>query len=278
MLITRSPSFFRDLQLFFGTQDLSETQTFIGTDLMLAVYKRVVAAAADQVREKEARDPVEFDVKSMPVEGLAKVRHVGAWAIRKVLDQKRKYAKEHVYSTNQATRGTAKKCFEICELLEDYIIDSRSHLQEISKYPETLSVTEEKQFRSQGLVNVGDNAYEFFLATEALRVKEMNESKLELHKEDTMDQSLKSLQSSAELKAKWMICFPPQVVDENKEVLDTMFELVIHRYVKMGAGQYLRDFRLAHRSAVTLRVETLYHSYHLVQIKVNSLPDDISCL
>lgn len=31
VFLTLSASFYRDLQLFFGTQDLSEIQTFIGT-------------------------------------------------------------------------------------------------------------------------------------------------------------------------------------------------------------------------------------------------------
>lgn len=155
----------------------------------------------------------------MPVEGLAKVRHVGAWAIRKVLDQKRKYAKEHVYSTNLATRDNARKCFEMCELLDEHIIDSRSHLQEISKYPGTLSVTEEKQFRTRGLINISDNAYEFFLDAEAQRVKEMNKSKLEQHKGDTIDNSFKALQSSGDLKAKWMMCFPLQLMQGYEVIL-----------------------------------------------------------
>lgn len=127
-----------------------------------------------------------------------------------------------MYSTNLTTIETAKQCFEMCELLEEYIIASKSHIEEFSKYPGTLFVTEEKQFRSRGLLNIGDNAYEFFLETEGIRVKEMNETKLKLHKEDTIDNSLKSLLSSAELKAKWMLCFPPQIV-HSKQVLFQFF-------------------------------------------------------
>ena len=98
MLITRSASFYRDFQLFFNSQALAQVQTSIGAEMMVVVYKKVVETAANQIRVKEASGAVEFDVKAMEVEGLAKVRYVGAWAVRKVLDNKRKYAKEHVYS------------------------------------------------------------------------------------------------------------------------------------------------------------------------------------
>ena len=227
MLITRSASFYRDIQLFFNSQALSQVQTSIGAEMMVVVYKKVVETAANQIRVKEASGAVEFDVKAMEVEGLAKVRYVGAWAVRKVLDNKRKYAKEHVYSANQSTVETAKQCYEMCELFEEYVIENKSRVEEISRYPETLSVTEEKQFRCRGLLNISDTAYEFFLETEGQRVKEMNEGKLRLHKEDTIDNSLKSLQSCAELKAKWMLCFPPQIV-QGKQVIYKFFQYSRH--------------------------------------------------
>ena len=227
MLITRSASFYRDIQLFFNSQALSQVQTSIGAEMMVVVYEKVVETAANQIRVKEASGAVEFDVKAMEVEGLAKVRYVGAWAVRKVLDNKRKYAKEHVYSANQSTVETAKQCYEMCELFEEYVIENKSRVEEISRYPETLSVTEEKQFRCRGLLNISDTAYEFFLETEGQRVKEMNEGKLRLHKEDTIDNSLKSLQSCAELKAKWMLCFPPQIV-QGKQVIYKFFQYSRH--------------------------------------------------
>ena len=227
MLITRSASFYRDIQLFFNSQALSQVQTSIGAEMMVVVYKKVVETAANQIRVKEASGAVEFDVKAMEVEGSAKVRYVGAWAVRKVLDNKRKYAKEHVYSANQSTVETAKQCYEMCELFEEYVIENKSRVEEISRYPETLSVTEEKQFRCRGLLNISDTAYEFFLETEGQRVKEMNEAKLRLHKEDTIDNSLKFLQSCAELKAKWMLCFPPQIV-QGKQVIYKFFQYSRH--------------------------------------------------
>ena len=52
LLITRSASFLLDMQLFFETATLSSTQTTIGVETMIRIYKRVVQAAADMVTEK----------------------------------------------------------------------------------------------------------------------------------------------------------------------------------------------------------------------------------
>ena len=90
LLITRSASFLLDMQLFFETATLSSTQTTIGVETVIRVYKRVVQAAADTVTAKIASTPIRFNVKEMPAEGLAKVRYVGAWSVKKVVDNRRK--------------------------------------------------------------------------------------------------------------------------------------------------------------------------------------------
>ena len=43
--------------------------------------------------ETESQEPVHFVVEEMSASGKAKVRHVGGWAIRKILKKDRKYAR-----------------------------------------------------------------------------------------------------------------------------------------------------------------------------------------
>lgn len=108
LLITRSASFLLDMQLFFETATLSSTQTTIGVETMIRVYKRVVQAAADTVTAKIASTPIRFNVKEMPAEGLAKVRYVGAWSVKKVVDNRRKHAKDNLLSLNPVTCKSVK--------------------------------------------------------------------------------------------------------------------------------------------------------------------------
>ena len=103
LLITRSASFLRDMQLFYETATLSSTQTTIGVEAMIRVYKQVVQAAADTVTAKMASTPIRSNVKEMPAEGLAKVRYVGAWSVKKVVDNRRKQAKDNLLSLNPVT-------------------------------------------------------------------------------------------------------------------------------------------------------------------------------
>ena len=48
-------------------------------------------------------------------------------------------------------------------MLEEDIIQPYSELSESSKFPETLEVTERRQFRERSLIHISDKAYLFFL-------------------------------------------------------------------------------------------------------------------
>ena len=45
---------------------------------MISVYGEVVEKIAERVKSVEMGNPVIFNVKEVPVEGKAKIRHVGA--------------------------------------------------------------------------------------------------------------------------------------------------------------------------------------------------------
>jgi len=216
LLITRSSSFIRDLQLFFSTTALTSYQTTIGAELMINVYKKVIEAATATVASREASSPLNLNVKEMPIEGLAKVRHVGAWAVKQVLNQKSKYAKENLFSLNQKTYESACDCHEMCVLFQDHIVDNFSNLEKTSKYPGTLLVTEERQFRGRGLTHICDEAYVFFLDLEALRIELLNENKLRNLKEDTINSAMEAFEKSTALLSKWCLCFPLAVVQHNQ--------------------------------------------------------------
>ena len=216
LLITRSASFLRDMQLFFETATLSSTQTTIGVEAMIRVYKRVVQAAADTVTAKIASTPIRFNVKEMPAEGLAKVRYVGAWSVKKVVDNRRKHAKDNLLSLNPVTYKSAKDSYEMSLLLEEYVLENFSYLETSSKYPSTLAVTEEKQYRCRGLTHITDQAYEFFLDAEDQRISLLNEEKVENLKETTIENAAAAFNNNPTLLSKWLSCFPPDVINSKK--------------------------------------------------------------
>lgn len=192
--ITRTASFMKYLEMFFNKAPLMSTHTLIGAELFERVYKSVVSLAAKKAREAEARQPVNFNVREMPWEGLSKIRHIGGWAVAKVLAHERKYVRDNMASTISATRKAVKERHEMCILLEENVVANHEVLEKTSKYKDTLRVTEEKQYRSHGLTHIEDPAYEFFIELEVCRVQEMNDARLVVHKEDMVDHALNAIQ------------------------------------------------------------------------------------
>lgn len=178
MTITRSPTYLRDLEMFFSAKPLNSLQSTIGACMMMEVYKEVVQCVADKGQRATISEPATFDVKGMPSEGLAKVRHVGAWAIRKVVSDHHKYVRSNMATTNKSTHSSVFRRLQIASLLEEHLIGNFESLKDSTKYPETLSVTEDLQFRNRGLTHIEDHAYEFFLEAEVARVGVVNNNKL----------------------------------------------------------------------------------------------------
>lgn len=112
--------------------------------------------------EYQTREPAAFDVKSMSSEGLAKVRHVGTWTIQRVVRDHQKYVESNLVTRNRSTHDSVFRHMQIGSLLEEHLVGNYESLKDRTKYPETLCVTEDQQFRSPGVTHIEDQAYEFF--------------------------------------------------------------------------------------------------------------------
>lgn len=217
LYITRSKEFLDDFRLFFRVNELSTNQTAVAADLMQSVYKETVSAVAERVRKTEFQSPVLINVAEMQSQGLSKIRYIGAWAVAKVLHNKLKYVRLNMASTSKKTNKSVSEALKICNVLDEYVVGNVSELQKSSRYPETLSVTENHQYRSRGLLHIEDNTYEFFLELENFRVKVLNNSKLRLTKENLVDDALASTLKNEALLTKWKSCFPIDEIDKVKK-------------------------------------------------------------
>ena len=93
------------------------------------------------VRRQEETQPIHFHVKDMESDGLAKIRHVGGWAIKKSLDNSRRYVKENKFSRSSNVRRRVNNELKKSELLENNIAVPYQALQKTTNCPETLNVT-----------------------------------------------------------------------------------------------------------------------------------------
>ena len=79
-----------------------------------------------------------------------------------------------MYSTNTSTLETVRAKQELCDLLDENVIIPFAKLQEDSQFPETLEVTEARQYRERGLLHISDEAYLLFVCLEEKWVRLLN--------------------------------------------------------------------------------------------------------
>ena len=92
------------------------------------------------------------------------------------------------------------------------VLENFNYLETSTKYPSTLAVTEEKQYRSRGLTDITDQAYKFLLDAEDQRITLLNEEKVKNLKENATE----AFNNNPTLLSKWLSCFPPDVIDSRK--------------------------------------------------------------
>ncbi len=193
-----------------ASESLTQGQSAIGAELTQKVYNAFVQAAA-RFKQQHVPQIVPIDVRNMPSEGLAKIRHVGAWAIKKVLSNQRKYVKDNLGTVVPSTLKSVNDRLEMCCLIEDNL-----KLKEATSYSETLEVTEDRQYRNRGLSHVKDQVYEFIIELEVSRVRNINDTKLKELKANLVDQAITTLSDCEELQEKWMSCYSLKAIDEKK--------------------------------------------------------------
>ena len=154
----------------WDTTEYSRVKKSISSQIAIDIYWKFMDHLSKVVKKEMEITPMQFNVQEMSAAGRAKLRHVGAWAVRKVLERSRKYVRENIFTENSYTLQKVYEQQCKCELLEEYIIVPFSQIENTTKFPETLEVTENRQYRSRGLLHISDSSYMFFVALESLRV------------------------------------------------------------------------------------------------------------
>ena len=96
------------------------------------------------------------------------------------------------------------------------VLENFNYLETSTKYPSTLAVTEEKQYRSRGLTHITDQAYEFLLDAEDQQITLLNEEKVKNFKETTIENATEAFNNNPTLLSEWLSCFPPDVIYSKK--------------------------------------------------------------
>ena len=159
------------LRCLFTTTTCTQAQRSIGFHLVKMIYFKFLSHVENVAVNLHRQEAVaDFDVEEMSAAGRAKVRHVGGWVLRKILEKSRSYLRANIHTDNAETSRSVMEHHKICELIEESLIASFDKLEKESNFKETLQVTEARQFRERGLIHIEDSAYKFFMSLERLRV------------------------------------------------------------------------------------------------------------
>ena len=196
----------------FGETTISRVYKSIGSQFSISIHLIFMKYLMEVVKKDTEEEPVTINVEEMSSCGKAKVRHVGGWAVRKLLEKSRKYVQANMLTQTSSTLASVIKHNKMCEMIEDAIVIPYSKLEEERQFPESLQVTENLQYRSHGLIHITDKAYKFFLCLEQQRVLQLNEAKMKKHKEAMVERASKELTANEELQEKWKDSFETTVV------------------------------------------------------------------
>ena len=182
-------------------------QRTVAVKLSVEIYKSFLRHLVSLMKQRHKYAEIDFSVENMSSAGRSKIRNVGGWAIRKILARYRKYVQKNMYSTNTSTLETVRAKQELCDLLDENVIIPFAKLQEDSQFPETLEVTEARQYRERGLLHISDEAYLFFVCLEEKRVRLLNMHRFRKEKEDMVQNALNNLSKDEDVLAYWKKCF-----------------------------------------------------------------------
>ena len=201
----------KDFSIFvsvvFGCKEPTSFQRTIAVDLSFSIYWTFLRRLESMIEQDDQDEQIILNVEEMSVVGRSKVRHVGGWAVRKVVTRYRSYVHTNMFSVNSSTMSNVFQKQQMCELLDDHIIIPFAKLEHDTRYPETLEVIESRQFRERELLHIPDEAYLFFLTLEGKRVNLLNLQRLKKEKENMVEIAMDILVKDELVKNTWRKCF-----------------------------------------------------------------------
>lgn len=219
-----------DIMAAFSVRNWSNItcgQRCLGVQLLFYIYQLFVAEIRKAVKLQET-EHIALQVSNMGAEGRGKVRYIGGWALRKLLEKSRRYAIENKQSQSKEVVERVLKEMKKVLLLQNNVIIPSQILRETTKKPETLNVTESRQFREHGLLNISDGAYEFFMLLEQQRVDQINSVRLSQQGPDLIEDSIEDVTKNEVLQTKFLNLF---CLDDNGDKVSLGILWYLYIYV-----------------------------------------------
>jgi hypothetical protein len=252
----------------FAAEELSAAMTMLSSDIVMYVRDGLLK------RHPAITTALISETMEIPPSAYGKIRHVGGMCIAKEMYAFRQRMHQIMNSFN-CDLDTATKMKQYIELLQQ-LTDSESSLREHSTYQESLIETSRRQNVSRSLTNISDNAFEFFVSLEKVRLPLFTSGNVVLQQEMVLNTIRDNILNNSTLFQEWakLFCVPEtqtgnEISDIMNDLVDTcdnvvsLFEVVIKRYLNTCNSQYRQKLQselqnkkdLAHRKKILARQE-----------------------
>ena len=184
-------------------KDLQVEHHCLITELVKAVREKIISRIYLEGWSNVVENEEEKNVWDMSNEGKGKVRYVGGWAIITLINGHKRYVVQNMASTNPLARQQLAQRYTYITILESLLAQS-SNIHSSTNFKETLSVTDNKQFRQNSLVHISDDAFKSFMALEQMRIKTLCHNKLNVLKQDLLPIAVTGVKGDQQLKNIWL--------------------------------------------------------------------------
>ncbi|XP_070552460.1 uncharacterized protein [Ptychodera flava] len=182
------------------------------------------------------------DVEEIGSDGRGKIRYLAGWTLRKEIESSRKYIKNNLYSTDKKVHERLKLEYQTKQSL-NFLTVPETLIHRVSKYPETLRVTDSRQYSRHGLIHVTDETYLFFLKLEQERIKLLTIAHLHQQHVSLVQNAKDSLLNNSDIFITFQNLFLGEHINISHDIAMKMYSQIVSRYINMGAGQFLKDYR-----------------------------------
>lgn len=117
-----SPEFDEYLKGLFNCHEVRHSQEEVASALSMKLYNLFLGNLVQIISSKhetESEEPLRFNVSEMAEPGKAKIRQIGRWAIRRLLENERKYATDNIHTKDKCTLQKAEESVSICDLIKE---------------------------------------------------------------------------------------------------------------------------------------------------------------
>ena len=226
-----------------GSKNFNLEHHCLKTELVKAVRVAIISKAYLERCVEDGKETEVINVWNMSEEGKGKVRYVGGWTLIKLIYGYKRYITQNVASNNSKVRQEMNQRYLYVTVLESLLVQS-SNIHECTEYEGTLSVTDTKQYRKNSLVHISDKAFQLFMYLEELRVKTLCHHNLNILQQKFLPVAIAGVKNDKRLQELWF-----EILDKVKGTRGQKLVIlgsIVDKFFKMGAGQYIRDFRRDH--------------------------------